>query len=109
TGHIGKIIVQRLRTQGHEVREVARSKGVDLQKTEHLARAFAGADALFLMIPPEVTAANARQQQNEAGQKLSEAAKASGARRVVLLSSIEAHLSSGTGPILGLQYCLTTP
>lgn len=103
SGHIGKGIVEGLKAQGHAVRPVSRRSGVNLDDQSALAQAFTGVDAVFLMVPPEVTAPNIRARQNEVGQKLTQAVKAAKVRRVVLLSSIEGHLSQGTGPILGLH------
>jgi uncharacterized protein YbjT (DUF2867 family) len=103
TGHIGRVIVDRLKTKGHTVRSVSRRSGVALDDTAALTHAFSGADAVFLMIPPEVTHPDIRKRQNEVGEKLAGAAQAVQVRRVVFLSRIDAHLPQGTGPILGLH------
>lgn len=103
SGHIGKGIVERLKAAGHAVREVSRRAGLSLDDVAALTQSFAGTDGVFLMIPPEVTHPNIRARQNEIGYKLAQAIKAAGVRRVVLLSSLEAHLSQGTGPVLGLH------
>jgi uncharacterized protein YbjT (DUF2867 family) len=103
TGHIGSVIVERLKAKGHTVRPVSRRAGVNLDDVAALTRVFTGADAVFLMIPPEVTAPDIRKRQNEAGEKLAQAASAAKVRRVVLLSSIGGHLAQGTGPVVGLH------
>jgi len=43
TGHVGKVVVERLKSQGHQVRRIARSAGVDVNEALALARAFEGA------------------------------------------------------------------
>src|SRR5205814_9259910 len=88
TGHIGQKIVQKLEAQGHTVRAVSRRAGVDIQDVAALSRAFSGADAVFLMIPPDLKTPDLRRQQNDIGAKLAESEKASGVRRVVFLSRI---------------------
>lgn len=103
TGHVGKAVVLKLREAGHDVRKVSRSSGVPDDDLAGLTSAFSGADAVFLMIPPDFKAASLRKRSDELGSKLATAAKASGARRVVFLSSLNAHLRENTGPILGLH------
>src|SRR5258708_33987004 len=67
-----------------------------------LTEAFKGADAIYTMVPPNWRVSNYRQYIAETGKNYLEAIKASGAKRVVNLSSVGAHLSEGTGPIAGL-------
>lgn len=47
TGRVGTYIVEDLRRQGHEVVEIARSKGVDVITGEGLAEALAGAEVII--------------------------------------------------------------
>ncbi|MBS1599954.1 MAG: NAD(P)H-binding protein [Bacteroidetes bacterium] len=68
-----------------------------------LTKSFAGADAIYTMVPPNFGAANYRQYIAEIGKNYAAAIKSSGITRVVNLSSIGAHLSQGTGPIAGLH------
>lgn len=103
TGHVGKVAAAKLKAEGHEVRAVARSLGVDLDNTVALKQAFSGADGAFLMLPPDVRADDVRRSQNQAGEKLADAVKSAGTRRVVFLSSGNAQYEQGTGPILGLH------
>lgn len=103
TGHVGKAIVTRLREAGHDVKKVSRSSGVPDEDLIALTNAFNGADAVFLMIPPDFKAPSLRKRSDELGAKLATAVKAAGVRRVVFLSSLNAHLQAGTGPILGLH------
>ncbi len=103
TGHVGKAVVMKLREAGHEARKVSRSSGVSYDDLIALTNAFQGADAAFLMIPPDFTALNLRKRSEELGANLAAAAKTAGVRRVVFLSSLNAHLTEKTGPILGLH------
>ena len=103
TGHVGKFVVEELQRQGHQVRRIARSAGVDIHDGPVLARAFEGADGAFLMVPPEYKAADLRAWQNAAGARLFEAVKAAGVSRVVFLSNVNAGYEEGTGIILGLH------
>ncbi len=103
TGHIGKAIVDKLKAQGHSVRPISRKDGVSLDDTAALTRALTGADAAFLMIPPDIKAQDLRKRQNELAQHLADAIKGSKIKRVVFLSSVTAHLKEGTGPVLGLH------
>jgi uncharacterized protein YbjT (DUF2867 family) len=54
------------------------------------------------MVPPNWGVSNYREYIAETGKNYLEAIKAAGVKHVVNLSSIGAHLSSGTGPIAGL-------
>ena len=103
TGHVGKVIVQKLREAGHEVRKISRKSGVPDDDLIALTNAFYGADAAFLMLPPDFKTLNLRKRCGEIGSKLASAVKAAGVKRVVFLSSLNAHLSEHTGPILGLH------
>ena len=74
-----------------------------LDDTEFLSRSFTGADAVFGMIPPNLTASDLRGYQNQIGEALATAIKNAGVKQVVNLSSIAGHLADGTGPIKGLH------
>lgn len=103
TGHVGKAVVMKLREAGHEVRKATRTSGVSYDDLIAVTKSFEGADAAFLMIPPDFAALNLRMRSDELGANLAAAAKAAGVRRVVFLSSLNAHLTEKTGPILGLH------
>ena len=66
-----------------------------------MGRAFAGAAAVFIMIPPEPAAPDQRAYQNTVSQACASAIVAAGVRRVVNLSSVGAQLSDGRGLSLG--------
>ncbi len=68
-----------------------------------LINAFDGADAIYTMVPPDFRASNYRQHMVDTGKSYLDAIKSSGVKRVVNLSSLGAHLSTGTGPIAGMH------
>lgn len=96
TSEVGAVASARLQRQGHVVRGVARSLGAALTDQDALNRAFAGADSAYVMIPFDVQAQDLHRFERDIGGRLAEAISASGVRRVVLLSGLNAHLKMGT-------------
>lgn len=117
TGHIGTQLTHQLLGQGHRVRAVARpsqrldalaqagaeAAAGDLTDVAFLTQALRGADAAFLMIPPNPAAPDVLAYQDQVGQAVAEAARAAGLRQAVHLSSIGADQPSGTGPVVSLH------
>ncbi len=117
TGNIGRVLVEKLLSNGVRVRAVGRGKDKLAALQRHgaeihagslhgvgfVANALRGADAAFLMIPPNYTAPDMRSDQRRLGANLIEAVKTSGIKRVVVLSTLGGGLSASTGPILGLH------
>lgn len=68
-----------------------------------LTATFTGADLVYLMVPNNFSATDYRTYIKSIGQHYANAVKASGVKKIVLLSSIGAHLEKGTGPIAGLH------
>jgi uncharacterized protein YbjT (DUF2867 family) len=105
TGNIGSRVVQNLLESGADVTLLARdpSKLADnvraratvrqgsLEDAAFVRDATAGADALFLLIPPHYTTTDWAGFQLGIGQAAADAVRANGIRRVVLLSSGGAH------------------
>ena len=85
----------------------AESLVADVNDVEALTRAFEGARAAFLLIPPNLASADYRADQERISNAITAGVKASGLQYAVNLSSICAHLPSGTGPIAGLHYSET--
>lgn len=116
TGHTGKVVADTLLSQGHQVRVIVRdaAKGepwaargaevalADLTDAPALAEALRGVDGAWLLVPPNFTTGNFRAWQKATGEALVAAAAAAAVPHVVLLSSVGAHIPSGTGPIQGL-------
>ncbi len=117
TGKVGSKITEHLLARGRTIRAVGRSaqrlanlvaggaEGMvgDLADTAFLGRAFSGADAVFVLLPPNMGAADFRAFQDRIGESITDAIRRSGVRYVVNLSSQGGDLESGTGPIAGLH------
>ncbi len=117
TGHIGSEIVHRLLAKGEKVRAVGRNaeklsalsaKGAealsaDVHDTNSLTNALSGVRAAFLMIPPSMTSPDYAQEQERITEAIATALEKSKLQYAVVLSSIGAHVPSGTGPIAGLH------
>ena len=117
TGTIGRQLATLLLEKGQPVKAIGRSSPKmqmlidsgaqaamgDAANLDFLAEAFAGADTVFVMIPPNHTAVDFRAYQNEFGRTVARALIDSKVTHVVNLSSHGAHLSDYTGPIKGLH------
>jgi len=68
-----------------------------------LKEAFAGADAVYTMVPPNFGAKEWKKWIGHIGSNYAEAIKANNVKYVVNLSSIGAHLPDGVGPVSGLH------
>src|SRR5579864_2303605 len=113
TGNTGSIIANFLLSAGKKVRVVGRDSGrlqrfVDkgaeaftatLSDAAALTKAFSGGRAAYLMLPP----AKSREEQESDSDAIAKAAKASGLRYAVHLSSYGAQVPEGTGPVAGLH------
>ena len=117
TGHISKPIAVALAKAGHEVviitskqekvQEInalgARAAVGSVEDAGFLKDAFAGADAVYLMIPPNYRPSGQfRDYQHQVSDNYVAALTANNISYVVLLSSIGAHMGRGAGPIDGL-------
>jgi len=71
--------------------------------TSALTRAFTGARAAYLMLPPGLTSPDYRADQERDSDAIAKAVQESGLRYAVNLSSFGAHVPAGTGPIAGLH------
>lgn len=117
TGHTGSVAAERLLASGAKVRVIGRDaqrmerlahKGAevtvaDVADTAALEKAFAGARAVYAMIPPNISAPHVRAYQGKISDSLAAAVRAAGVSHVVALSSTGADKESGTGPVMGLR------
>lgn len=116
-GHISKPVVEELVKAGHEV-TVITSKSENAEAIEAIGataavgsvadgafvnQAFAGADAVYLMIPPKWGVTQWRAYQNVISDNYIAAIRENDIRFVVMLSSIGAHMGNGCGPVDGLH------
>ncbi len=113
TGNTGSIIANSLLAKGKNVRVVGRDAGrlrrfvrngaeaftADMSDSTALAKAFSGARAAYLVLPP-ITSREDQERQSDAFAKV---AKESGLRYALYLSSYGAHVPEGTGPVTGLH------
>ena len=118
TGNIGTSLVHTLLQHGHRVTAVARqssrldalraagaeTKAGDLHDVAFLTEALRGADAAFLMIPPNVQAPDVLENMRQVGEKIVEAVRAAGLKQAVHLSSVGADQPAGTGPVVGVHH-----
>lgn len=113
TSQLARLLLQ----GGHPVRVVGRNASAlaplqaagaqvtvgDAADATFLARAFAGAKAVYTMTPPCYAEPSMRAAQDRIGAAIARALRTAGVPRVVNLSSIGAELPRGTGPIEGLH------
>jgi uncharacterized protein YbjT (DUF2867 family) len=116
TGNVGAKLTEQLLKEGKKVKAVARNrdklkglaaKGAEiaegsLEDAAFLARAFAGAESVFALVPANLQAQDIQAYYDKIGDATAKALRESGVRSVVHLSSRGAHLASGNGPIAGL-------
>jgi uncharacterized protein YbjT (DUF2867 family) len=113
SGNTGSIITNSLLSKGEKVRVMGRDTGrlqrfvrkgaeafaADLSDAAALTKAFSGARAAYLLLPP----AKSREGQERESDAIAKAAKESGLRYAVHLSSYGAQVPEGTGPVAGLH------
>jgi uncharacterized protein YbjT (DUF2867 family) len=116
-GNVAKPLVKKLIVAGHEVTVIstkedrkneieelgAKAAIGSISDVAFLTEAFKGADAVYTMMPPSMGATNMIQNIADAGQAYAQAIKAAGVPRVVILSSVGADASEGTGPVQGVH------
>ncbi len=117
SGHTGAVVANTLLTRGQQVRVVGRSaehlqslaqRGAevftaDITDSAALTNAFKGAEAAYVLIPPNVSTNDVRAFQQRVSDAIAAAVRAAGIKHVVSLSSVGADKSSGTGPVVGLH------
>src|ERR1700722_15086032 len=113
SGNTGSIIADSLLLAGEKVRVVGRDAGRlqrfvrkgaeaftgDVSDAVALSKAFTGAHAAYLMLPPITS----REEQERESDAIAKAVTESGLRYAVHLSSYGAHVPEGTGPVTGLH------
>jgi uncharacterized protein YbjT (DUF2867 family) len=113
TGNTGSVIADALLAAGNKVRVAGRDAGRlqrfvrkgaeaftgDMSDAAALTKAFSGARAAYLMLPP----VKSREDQERQSDAIAKAVKESGLRYAVHLSSYGAQIPEGTGPVAGLH------
>lgn len=116
-GNVAKPLVKKLIEVGHEVTVVstkddrvseiealgAKAMIGSIGDQKFLTEAFKGADSVYLMMPPSMGPGNMIQTIADAGQAYANAIAAAGVTRAVMLSSVGADASEGTGPVQGVH------
>ncbi len=116
TGNIAKPLTQQLVKAGHHVTVISSNPAHgsaiaqlgataaigSLRDANFLQQTFAGADALYLMIPSPSDGTPIREFQDAVSTAYMSALQKTGVKNIVVLSSVGAHAGSGTGPIDGL-------
>jgi len=116
TGHVGGLAASKLLDKGKRVRVVGRnpaklkalaSRGAevavaDVEDAAALAKAFAGAGAAFVLVPPNPQASSFRAYQKRAVDALAAGLEAASVGHVVTLSSVGANRADQNGPVAGL-------
>ncbi len=117
TGHTGSVIVKKLLAERKKVRVVGRSAerlstllslgaepfAADISNKEATARAFSGAEAAYVMIPPDLANPNYPAYQDKVTEAIASALEKGELAHVVVLSSFGADKPDKTGPIAGLH------
>jgi uncharacterized protein YbjT (DUF2867 family) len=118
TGHITKPLAINLAKAGHQV-SIITSKPANAEQIKQLGatpligsvedinflkQAFADADAVYLMIPPKWTVTDWLAYQKVVADNFTEAIQANNITKVLVLSSVGAHMINGAGPVDGLAY-----
>lgn len=115
-GHISRPLTLGLLKAGHNVTVIGRNEtnlrelvnaGAkaaigDVSDVAFLTSAFAGADAIYTMVPPVWAVEDWKAHIASIGKNYAEAIKNSGVKYVVNLSSVGAHVPDGVGPVSGL-------
>ncbi len=117
TGNSGHVVAGYLLSRGKKVRAIGRSEErlqplaargaepfvCDLADAAALAKAFAGAEGVYAMIPPKMDAENYRAHQDHIAAAIAAALAESRVKHVVSLSSFGADKNEKTGPVVGLH------
>ncbi len=118
TGNTGNVVARRLLAENQKVRVIGRNAeslqslvaegaeafACDLTDTESLTKAFAGARAIYAMVPPAMTSEDYRAHQDRITDSIATAMEKAGVEYAVSLSSMGADKSEKTGPVVGQHY-----
>jgi uncharacterized protein YbjT (DUF2867 family) len=116
-GNISRPLSTQLAANGHNVTVISSNNNKSAEITaigatpaiglvsdeQFLTQTFTGADVVYLMVPTDFGAPDVKENIASVGRHYTNAVKASSVKKVVMLSSIGAHLPEGTGPIAGIH------
>lgn len=118
TGHTGSVVANKLLANGKKVRVVGRNadhlasftkKGAEpfvgeVTDKNAINKAFAGAQAVYVMLPPDPTSNDHEPYVKQATEAFASAIEQNRVKYAVSLSSIGADRTEKTGPIVGLHH-----
>lgn len=117
TGHTGNVVARWLLEQGQEVRAIGRDTQrlqpltdlgaepfvADAADADSLTRAFSGAKAVYVVMPPDMATDDYRAFQDRVTDAVGSALAAAKVESAVTLSSVGADKPDKTGPVVGLH------
>lgn len=117
-GNVAKPLAQQLIAEGHDITVIssneskrneiealgAKSAIGSITDANFLVKTFEGADAAFLMTPPNISGENIVENTINAGKNYTKAVQETGVKRIVMLSSIGAESPVENGPVKGLHH-----
>jgi len=117
SGNSGHVVAEKLLARGQKVRVIGRSAEriqlltalgaepfvCDLTDRAALAKAFASAQGVYAMVPPDMAAPDYRAHQDRVTDALAAAIAEATVKHVVTLSSFGADKAEKTGPVVGLH------
>jgi uncharacterized protein YbjT (DUF2867 family) len=117
TGNTGSVVARRLLDRGKSVRVVGRDNkklapfvnrgadafATDILDTDALSRAFAGAQGVYALIPPNMSSPDFRAYQDSVTESIAKALEKGSVAHAVTLSSVGADKPDKTGPVVGLH------
>lgn len=118
TGNTGSVVAKELLARGQKVRAIGRTADAlqstvkvgaepfvaDIMDAGTLARAFTGAQAIYVMLPPDVRSEEVNVHSKRASDVLASAVEKARITHAVALSSIGADKTEKTGSVAGLTY-----
>jgi uncharacterized protein YbjT (DUF2867 family) len=118
TGHISKPLTEKLVAAGHQVTVISSNDSKNkeikaigatpaigsIEDRDFLTKSFAGADAVYLMIPPKWDVTDWLAYQKKVADNYVAAVKANNTKYVLILSSLGADMGTGCGPVDGTAY-----
>ena len=117
TGHTGSTVAEKLMASGAKVRVLGRDAtklerfaqrgaeavACDMADAAGVEKAFAGARAAHLLIPPNLAAPDLRAYQERITDNMASAIRKNGVAYATVVSSTGADKTNGTGPVMGLH------
>ena len=118
TGNTGNVVAKALLSRGEKVRVIGRTAerlkalaaegaepfAAELTDAAGVTKAFVGATAVYVMLPPNPTNSDYRSFQNRVTDAIVAALRSTGVTHAVTLSSIGADKPDKTGPVEGVHY-----